>query len=115
MSRALVDRQAAGLFRAHIGSGAKDGTRASSAFRDGRCARDARARAIPRDELGEAEVQNLHDAVGRDFDGGGLQVAVPDSALVSRLERVGALSRDRNGVAKGQVGAPSCQAWGSAA
>ena len=45
--------------------------------------------------LGEAEVENLHGAVGPDLDVGGLEVAMDDALFVGRFQGVGDLSRDR--------------------
>ena len=53
-----------------------------------------RRRVSRRRQLGESEVQHLHDAVGRDLDVGGLQVAVDDALLVRGFERGGNLPRD---------------------
>ena len=46
-------------------------------------------------ELGQAEVEDLYRAVGRDLDIGRLQVAVDDAFFVRRVERVRDLARDR--------------------
>ncbi len=48
--------------------------------------------------LGQAEVQDLDDAVAGDLDVGRLQVAMDDAALVRRLERFGDLQRNRDGL-----------------
>jgi hypothetical protein len=45
--------------------------------------------------LGQPEVEDLHGAVRRHLDVGGLQVAVNDALLLSGLERVGNLPGDR--------------------
>ena len=58
--------------------------------------RDGRARtgsAVALEDFREAEVQELDAPVGRDFDVGGLEVAVDDPLLVRRLERLGDLLR----------------------
>ena len=44
--------------------------------------------------LGQAEVEHLHLAVGRDLDVRGLEVAVDDALVVRGLERLGNLLRD---------------------
>ena len=51
--------------------------------------------------LGEPEVEDLHGPVGPHLDVRGLQVAVDDSLLVRRLQRLGDLSRDGQRVADG--------------
>ena len=43
--------------------------------------------------FGEAEVEDLDGAVGRDLDVGGLEVAVDDALLVRRFQPVGDLAR----------------------
>ncbi len=48
--------------------------------------------------LGQPEVQHLHGAVGPHLDVGGLQIAMDDALLVRRLQRLGDLRRDRQGV-----------------
>ena len=81
---ALVDRLAARLLRAHVGRRAEhvparvDAAAASSAIATHRAP-------VPASALAEAEVEHLHDAVGRDLDVGGLQVAVDDALLVRAL------------------------------
>ena len=44
--------------------------------------------------LGQAEVQHLHDAIGRDLDVRGFQIAMDDAPLVCRVERVSDLAGD---------------------
>lgn len=53
------------------------------------------------ERLGEPEVEHLDGAVIADLDVGGLQVAVDDALLVRRLERVGDLPADRDGLVDG--------------
>ena len=48
-------------------------------------------------ELRESEVEDLHDAVRRDHDVRGLQIAMDDAAFVRGFERGGDLSRDAEG------------------
>ena len=64
--------------------------------------REVRRRAIAADGLREAEVQDLDDAVRRDLDVRGLQVAVDDPFVVRGLERLGDLPRDRQRLAQRQ-------------
>ena len=54
-----------------------------------------RARSNRRERFGEAEVQHLHGAVFADLDVRGLQIAVDDSLIVRRFERLGDLLRNR--------------------
>ena len=68
----------------------------------GACVRVGR-RAVAADGLGEAEVEDLHDAVRRDLDVRRLQVAVDDPLLVGGLERVGDLPRDGQRVVERQA------------
>ena len=49
--------------------------------------------AVALEDLREAEVEELHPAVGRDLDVRGLEVAVDDPLLVRRLQRLGDLPR----------------------
>ena len=51
--------------------------------------------------LREPEVQHLHCAVGSQLDIRRLEIAVDDSALVSRFERLGDLARDRHRLVDG--------------
>ena len=60
----------------------------------GECDRIAVRAACRVQRLGQAEVEHLDDAVGRDLHVGRLEIAVDDAALVRRLERLGDLPRD---------------------
>ena len=51
--------------------------------------------------LGQAEVEHLHGAVGPQLDVGRLQVAMDDTPLMRRLERVRDLLRDRQSLFRG--------------
>jgi hypothetical protein len=55
------------------------------------------------DCLGQTKIQHLHDAVRRDLDVRGLQIAVDDAAFVRRIKRVGYLFRDPECVADRQA------------
>jgi hypothetical protein len=57
-------------------------------------------------ELREAEVQDFHGPVRPQLDVGRLQVAVDDSLVVRRLERLGDLFRDADGIVKRDRAAP---------
>ena len=50
--------------------------------------------------LGETEVENLDDALRRDLDVGRLQIAMDDATLVSGIEGVDNLTRDREGLGR---------------
>ena len=47
-----------------------------------------------RRQLGQAEVEHLHDTIGSDLDVGGLQIAMDDAAFVRRFKRLGDGARD---------------------
>ena len=47
-------------------------------------------------QLGQAEVEHLDHAIGRDLDVGRLQIAMDDALLVRRFERLGDLPRNRH-------------------
>ena len=66
----------------------------------GECVRSGLA-PVARRRLRQAEVEHLDDAVGRDLDVGGLEVAMDDALLVRGVERIGDLPRDRQGLAIG--------------
>jgi len=55
------------------------------------------------ERLGQPEVQHLHRAVGSHLHVGRLQIAVDDALLVRRLERIGNLLRDREGLVDRQA------------
>ncbi len=109
---ALVDRAAARLLGRHVGRGAEDDAelrplrgRHRRRVHERRRAREVGRGGAPRGRvhrLGEAEVEDLDLAVGRELDVGGLEVAVDDSLLVRRLERLGDLPRDGEGLVEGE-------------
>ena len=45
-------------------------------------------------KLRQPEIQYLHDAVGRDLDVRGFEIAMDDALLMRRLQRLGDLLRD---------------------
>jgi DNA-binding TFAR19-related protein (PDSD5 family) len=99
--RALVDRLAPGLLGRHVRGRAEDQAGGRAGVREGGGLREVGAGARHRVDhvrLGEPEVENLDLAVRRQLDVGRLEVAVDDAALVSLLERLGDLPRDRSGL-----------------
>ena len=68
----------------------------------GRFDRCRQVTAFRHDGLGNAEVEHLDLAVGRERDISGLQVAMDDPLLVRRVERIGQLSRHGHGLAHRQ-------------
>ena len=93
---ALVDALAARLLRAHVRGRAHDDARAGrrGVVIVGDCVTMAPPRRSGSSSLGQAEVEHLDRAVGRDLDVGRLQVAMDDALLVRRLERLGDLPGD---------------------
>jgi hypothetical protein len=89
--RAPVDRAAARLLRAHVGSRAENDAGASS---DGRERRRLHRIGGTRGVEGsrQSEIQHLHPAVWRQLDVGRLQIAVHDALLVRRLHPLGYLA-----------------------
>ena len=67
-------------------------------------ARDVGRRTIAANCLGEAKVEHLDDALGRDLDVGGLQIAMDDALFVRGFERLGDLARDGQRLAERQSG-----------
>ncbi len=103
----LVDRASARLLGAHVGRGAEDDAelgavrgrhrrRVHERRRAGEVRGGRGARRVHR--LGEAEVEDLDLAVRRELDVPGLKVAVNDPLLVRRLERLGDLAGDGQGL-----------------
>jgi hypothetical protein len=92
--RAPVHRPAAGLFGAHVrGRAGHDtllGHQEDVGLRRGR----AVLAGAGKERLREAEVEELHGALGRDAHVGRLQVAVHDARLVRGLESLGDLPAD---------------------
>ena len=75
---------------------------------------DARGRARPASELGEAEVEDLDAAVARDEEVLGLQVAVDDALLVRGGQAVRDLDRVVDRLARRQSAPPDARAQGLA-
>ena len=92
---ALVDRLPARLLRAHVRGGAENDALARPADASSSATASDRRRRVARHRFRQAEVEDLHDALGRDLDVGRLQIAVDDPFLVRRVERVRDLRRDR--------------------
>ena len=97
--RASVHRLAARLLRRHVGRRAEDDAGNRPGVRESRRLRHHRAEDRPsRDSLaqrlGEAEVEHLHLAAGRELDVRGLQVAMDDALVVGFLEGFGDLRGD---------------------
>ena len=93
--RAEIHGLAARLLRRHVAGGAHDRALAGLFFRDGAVAAVG-AVLLPLVDLGEAEVQDLGEAVAGDHDVLGLEVAVHDARLVRPRESVGELRRERD-------------------
>ena len=90
---ALVDRLATRLLGAHVGGGADDSASAPPSRRT-RCVASGRATSHRRRRPWPGRSPGPYDAVRRDLDVGGLQVAVDDPLFVRDLERLGDLPRD---------------------
>ena len=68
-----------------------------------RVGRDVRAvRLVRRGQLGQAEVEHLDGAIGRDRDVGRLEIAMDDALLVRRGEGLGNLPRQGHGLVQRQ-------------
>ena len=90
---AAVEREAAQLLGAHVARRPEDNVPVAQRRR-WRVGDVAHARAVG-EHLRDAEVEDLHAALGRDLDVGRLQIAMDDAALVRRLERQRDLMDDR--------------------
>ena len=97
----FVDDLAPCLLRTHIARRAHHGTVARVVHGLGRRVCEVWRRAIA-SGLREAEVDDLHHAVTRDRDVGGLQVAVDNPFFVGDVEGLGDLPRDAQRVTNGQ-------------
>ena len=85
---ARVDRELLQLLGRHVRHRAREGSRVARGGGPGGIER-------ARDDVREAEVEQLGAASGRDRDVAGLQVAVHDALLVRGLQRLGHLDPDR--------------------
>ena len=101
---APIDAQTARLLGAHIGGSTDDGAVTRLRWIDRRSV-DARG-------LGEAEVEDLHDALRCDLDVGRFQIAVDDAALVSRVERIGNLPRNGERLGDGEAAVCTSDTFG---
>jgi hypothetical protein len=106
---ALVHPSSSCLFWGHVGGGAEDDTERGRAVRE--CRRIERIQAGPRrrvERLGQAEVQNLDRSVLCDLHVRRLEIAVNDPLFVCRLECLGDLAGDADGIANRQGPAVRC-------
>ena len=96
----LVDRLAARLLRAHVGRGPENHpSRVPPTV--SRCFQPPHPPDLylfPRCKFRQPKIEHLHHAVGRDLDVRGFQIAMNDPLLVRRVERVGDLARDAEGL-----------------
>ena len=84
---ALVGGTSPRLFRAHVGGGAQDHTHARQRRTGDRRRHRLAGRGRLRIQgLRQSEVEDLHGAIGPDFDIGWLQIAMDDALLVRRFE-----------------------------
>jgi len=94
----LVHGLASRLLGRHVGGGAQENTGLGPGLgqggRPGQVARGT-GDGVARPRLGQAEVEDLHPAVGRELHVRGFQVAVDDALLVGLLETLGDLPGDR--------------------
>jgi hypothetical protein len=89
-----------GLLRGHVGRRPGHRPRAAQARRRVQRGGVVAARPGVRRQLGEAEVQDLHDAVRRHHDVAGLEVAVDHAPRVGGAERVRDRDREAQGLAQ---------------
>ena len=89
--RTSIHREPSRLLRAHVSGRAKNQSR----LRD---RRHTRVRLTAGDQRipCETEIEDLGDAVRRELDVGGFEIAMDDAALVRRVERVDELTCDRD-------------------
>ena len=102
----LVDRLAPRLLGRHVGRGAQDHPRDRSRVGEGGRLREGRrarvhARRLARPRLGEAEVEDLYLALGRQLHIRRLEVPVDDALVVGLLERLRDLLGDLEGLVDG--------------
>ena len=99
---AAVERQPARLLGAHVGGRPHHRVGAGLARRQ-RVRSGLVAARIGDDGFGQAEVEHLHHAVGRELDVGRLQIAVDDALFVRGVERVHDLAGDADHLGKRQA------------
>lgn len=107
---AHVERLAADLLWGHVADRPHHGARIGDGMRDG----GGHFRARRRHGAGEAEVQDLHVAIGRDEDVLGLEVAMDDAALVSGRKTAGDLHAVLDGATQRQRAGHQSRAEGLA-
>ena len=99
---AAVDFLAAGLFGAHVSCGAHDGADLGHGCGHGRCARYGfLGNTFTGKNSRQAEVQNLHFAIGSTLHVGRLEIAVDDALFMSFFKSFSDLTRHINGVIDG--------------
>ena len=86
------------LLRRHVGRGADDDPGGGGVLGQGRRQRERGVVVLGVPRLGEPEVEDLDRAVGSDLDVGGFEIAVDDALLVRRLEGLGDLEGDGDGL-----------------
>ena len=96
---ALVDRASSRLLGAHV---CRRSEHHALNGRLERCRRICGCRGILARCLGEAEVQQLHDALRRQLDIRRFEIPVDDATLVRGVERLAYLTRDREGLLQWQ-------------
>ena len=99
-----IHRLAARLLGAHVGRRAEDRAGVGRMHAQRRRHRQRRGLRIALEHLGEAEVEHLHLAVGRDLDVCRLQISVDDTFVMSGLQRIGDLPRHIECLAYGESG-----------
>jgi hypothetical protein len=96
----FVEWPAARLFGAHIRGRTQNDPFACPADRDGRRLRQFRFGAVRGIDSGKPKIEYFDDAIRGDLDVCRLEIAVDDAFLVRRIECVGKLMGDRQGLTK---------------
>ena len=97
---ALIHLFPLGLFRRHIGGRPKDHTRLGLADRYG--GRLVRRRHGSSADLGQSEVEHLHQAIRTNLDVSRLEIPMDDAFFVRVIQRVRDLPRNRRGFIEAQ-------------